>query len=127
MFTTAKLCGCTKVQRGAPRPAGLERALRLRDVLREGLEVRRELRNLSKSPLFIGFFTTRRGGHFTESQPACLVFSKILRIFAKDLRDSSKILHNTKTYHFENYLRFAAIPAKFYENRGEGRSWNRAG
>ena len=38
-------------------------------------------------------------------------------IFSKDLKYFSKILQNTTN--FDNHLRFAAIPAKFYENRGE--------
>ena len=62
---------------------------------------------------------TRRegGGHSTDRQPACLFFSKNLQIFSKDLKYFSKILQNITN--FDNHLRFAAIPAKFYENRGE--------
>ena len=62
---------------------------------------------------------TRRGGGVilqTASQHVCSP-AKICKFFSKDLKYFSKILQNTTN--FDNHLRFAAIPAKFYENRGE--------
>ena len=61
--------------------------------------------------------STGRGGNFTDSQPACLFFNKFCKISQKDLRYFSKILQNREN--FDTHLRFAAIPAKFYENRVE--------
>ena len=69
--------------------------------------------------LFNNLFMTRRGGGVilqTASQHVCSP-AKICTFFSKDLKYFSKILQNTTN--FDNHLRFAAIPAKFYENRGE--------
>ena len=72
-----------------------------------------------KPGLFMKIFMTRRGGGVilqTASQHAYFS-TNILQIFSKDLRYFSKILQNTKN--FDDHLQFAAIFAKFYENRGE--------
>ena len=69
--------------------------------------------------LFHNLFRTRRGGGVILQTASQHAFSsaKICKFFSKDLKYFSKILQNTTN--FDNHLRFAAIPAKFYENRGE--------
>ena len=53
----------------------------------------------------------------TEIISSSTIDRKNCAIFSTDLRYFSKVLQNTNK--FDNHLRFAAIPAKFCENRGE--------
>ena len=87
------------------------------------VELRLLLQDAAQAPirnlgcLRICLWLDGEGGSFCR-QPASMPFlQQNLQIFSKDLKYISKILQNTTN--LDNHLRFAAIPAKFYENRGE--------